>query len=68
MEAGLDVMKGQSFFSWGCDASRVGFKTRTAAVVALPDNEAFWLPPQVLSQGNIRKQETMTLTQALKGA
>ncbi len=51
MEAGLEVMKGCRFFSWGCDASRVGFKSRTAAVVALPDNKAFWLPPQALRQG-----------------
>ena len=59
MEAGLEVMKGHRFFSWGCDASRVGFKSRTAAVLALPDNKAFWLPPQVLGQGNERRPHTI---------
>jgi hypothetical protein len=33
---GLAAVTGQKFFSWGCDASRVGFKGRTATLVALP--------------------------------
>jgi hypothetical protein len=47
---GLAAVTGQKFFSWGCDASRVGFKGRTATLVALPDNRAFWCPPQVIFQ------------------
>ena len=43
---GLAAAAGQKFFSWGCDASRVGFKGRTVTLVALTDNRAFWCPPQ----------------------